>query len=462
MKRIDNTVNERQTPADTAVRQEPARMSSSAGQQGKATNALQARWGNLEPNREEPQIMHIDLNSAFATIEQQARPSLRGRPVGVTNRISYNCCVIAASYEAKRMGIKVGMGYQEAKTIAPNLVMLESDPPKYTHVYMKLAAIMKSYSPNIKMKSIDEGVIDFHGTRVNINKRSLEDIGMEIKQRMKADVGQWMTINIGIGPNYFLAKQAASLHKPDGLDIISHKNLRQVYGSLKLTDLTGIAKHYEARLNAAGIFTPLEFLDAHSEVLRRQVFHSVIGDDWYQRLRGYEVDDEATNFTQVGRQFVLDQRTSDEKIILPRFHYLCETVGKKMRFTGVDARGILVWLVLDGGEYWYARKMHKSSFYTDQEVYARALYLFNQRPRAKVATIGITCYKLSPTNRAQASLFEEENKKEWLTEAVDEINHRYDLFMVHSLHTLEGKHIVRQKIPAFGGNRYFELLLKRV
>lgn len=427
----------------------------------KSKIAANARWGELELNTEEPQIMHIDLNSAFATIEQQARPNLRGRTVGVTNRISYNCCVIAASYEAKQRGISVGMGYQEAKMIAPELIMLESDPPKYTHVYQKLCSIMKSYSPNVKMKSIDEGVIDFHGTRKTINTRSLEDIGMEIKQRLKSEVGSWMKINVGIAPNRFLAKQAASLHKPDGLDKIDYRNLKNVYRSLKLTDLTGIARHYEARLNGAGIFTPMDFLQASSEKLRRQVFHSVVGDDWYQRLRGYEVDDEATNMGQVGRQFVLDQRTNDDSIILPRFHYLCETVGKKLRFSGVDARGVLVWLVLQSGEYWYQRKMYKTSFYTDQEVYTRALYLFNQRPLAAVATIGITCYKLSPTKRAQPSLFEEENKQEWLTEAVDEINEKYDLFMVHSLHTLEGKKIVRQKIPAFGGSRYFELLLKR-
>lgn len=424
--------------------------------------ATQARWGELGLNHEEPQIMHIDLNSAFATIEQQARPSLRDRPVGVTNRISKNCCVIAASYEAKALGIKVGMGLMEARSIIPDFFMLESDPPKYHFVYQKLCAIMKSYSPDVKMKSIDEGIIDFHGTRNNINRRPLEDIGLEIKQRLKSEVGAWMKINVGIAPNRFLAKTAAGLHKPDGLDIIDHRNLKDVYSSMELTDLSGIARHYEARLNAAGIFTPLEFLSASSDTLRRQVFHSVVGDDWYQRLRGWEVDNNKTKLGHVGRQFVLDQRTDDSSIILPRFHYLCETVGRKLRYQAVDARGILVWLVLEGNEYWQQRKMHKTSFYTDREVYQKALYLFNQRPRAKVTTIGITCYKIMPTKRAQPSLFDEENKKEWLTEAVDEINERYDLFMIHSLNSLEGKHIVRQKIPAFGGSSYFDLLLKRV
>ncbi len=134
--------------------------------------AANARWAGLPLNTEEPLIMHIDLNSAFATIEQQARPSLRGKPIGVTNRISYNCCVIAASYEAKALGVKVGMGYQEARQIIPNFFMIETDPPKYHFVYQKLAKIMKSYSPDVIMKSIDEGVIDFHSTRNTLNKKA--------------------------------------------------------------------------------------------------------------------------------------------------------------------------------------------------------------------------------------------------------------------------------------------------
>jgi DNA polymerase-4 len=428
----------------------------------KAQTAQGARHGHLPISKEKAQIMHIDLNSAFATIEQQARPSLRGKPVGVTNRISKNCCVIAASYEAKQLGIKVGMGLMEARLIVPDLVMLESDPPKYHFVYKKLCSIMKSYSPNVVMKSIDEGVIDFHGTLGQVNKKPLKDIGLEIKQRLRSEVGSWMKINVGIAPNRFLAKTASNLHKPDGLNEIDYTNLKDIYASLELTDLSGIGRHYEARLNTVGIFTPMDFLNASSSTLKRLVFRSVVGDDWYQRLRGYEVDDEPTKLGQVGRQFVLDKRTSEDSFILPRFQYLCETTGTKLRYNNVDARGVLVWLVLASGEYWQARKMFKSTFYTDREVYARALYLFNQRPKVAVTTIGITCYKLTPTKRSQSSLFEQVNKEEWLTQAVDEINERFGIFTVHSLNSLEGKTIVRQKIPAFGGSRYFELLLKRV
>lgn len=416
---------------------------------------------NLNPNHEEAAVMHIDLNSAFATTEQQARPSLRGKPVGVTNRRSKYCCVIAASYEAKARGVKVGMRLDEARALIPEFIMLETDPPKYHYVYQKLAAIMKDYSPDVQMKSIDEGIIDFHGTREIINQRSLEEIGHEIKQRVKDEIGSWMRINVGIGPNRFLAKTAAGLHKPDGLDRIDHGNLRETYAKLELTDLTGIASHYEARLNAAGIHTPLEFLDAPADILRRLVFRSVVGEDWYQRLRGYEVDNITTKLGNVGRQYVLDTRSADDGVILPRFQYLCETTGKKLRYNNVDARGVLVWATFQTGDSWYQRKMFKTTFYTDRDIYQRALHLFNQRPKHMVITsMGITCYMLTPSNRSQASLFESVNREEWLTTAVDEINERYGTFVISAANSLEGKKTVKQKIP-FGGTKYFELLLKR-
>src|SRR3984957_20667341 len=153
-------------------------------------------WLNLDLTSESPQVMHIDLNSCFATVEQQARPMLRGKPVGVTNRISKYCCVIAASYEAKAVGVKVGMRLDEALAIEPRLVMVESDPPKYHLAYQKLVNIMYSYSPKVTMKSIDEGVIDFHGMKA-MGPKALQEFGLEIKQRLKDEVGCWMRCNIG-------------------------------------------------------------------------------------------------------------------------------------------------------------------------------------------------------------------------------------------------------------------------
>lgn len=414
---------------------------------------------NIEP----PEVMHIDLNSCFATVEQQARPLLRGRPVGVTNRRvseAKYACIVAASYEAKAFGVKVGMRADEALRLAPGMVILETDPPKYHFAYQKLVNIMRSYSPHVSMKSIDEGVIDFRGTREHINQRPLEDIGHEIKRRLKQDVGCWMRCNIGIAPNRFLAKLAASLHKPDGLDIITHENLRQVLAGLQLTDLHGIAERNQARLNAAGIYTPLQFLDAPSDLLRRHVFRSICGEDWYQRLRGHEVDDAEHDTKTIGRQYVLeDPRVSDD-IIHSRLAYLCETTGMKLRYKGFCARGLMVYARYLSGDYWYERRMFKTSCFSNAEIHRRAQLLFNRRPHHDyVREIGVTCYRLEPSARSQVSLLDEVNRENWLTEAVDTINQRYGDFTVTFADSYASRGVVKQKIP-FGTTRYFELLCR--
>ncbi|MEX1995312.1 MAG: hypothetical protein WD887_00845 [Candidatus Saccharimonadales bacterium] len=415
----------------------------------------------LPVNTASPEVMHIDLNSCFATVEQQARPLLRGRPVAITNRGTEYTCVVAASYEAKSQGVKVGMSFHDAKALAPDLVLVESDPPKYHHVYKILVDIMRSYSPHVTMKSIDEGVIDFAGVGQAVNSGSLEDIGYQIKRRLKDEVGRWMTCNVGIAPNRFLAKLAASLHKPDGLDVIDHTNLRPTLSELQLTDLSGIAERNQARLNAAGIMTPLQFLDAPADILRRRVFKSVCGDDWYQRLRGYEVDNHEWAVKTIGRQYVLEEMRPTDEMVRARLSYLCETTAMKLRYKNVCARGIFVYVRYSTGDYWYGRQMFKSTFFTNQEVHRRATLLFNRRPMdAYPREIGISCYALTPSNLNQVSLLEEVNRQVWLTEAVDTINSQFGEFTITSAASLSAKGTVKQKIP-FGTTRYFELLCNR-
>ena len=183
----------------------------------------------LKINPEPPEILHIDLNSAFAMTEQQANPLLRGRPVGVTNRLNDYAICIAASYEAKALGIGLGTRNKQARIIAPNFVMLETDPAKYKYIHNKLRVIFESYSPVAYMKSIDEGIIDFRGMRGILGGKTMEDIAREIKERIRREVGDYMSVNVGIGQNRWLAKLAAGFMKPDGLYQIDKDNLEVVY-----------------------------------------------------------------------------------------------------------------------------------------------------------------------------------------------------------------------------------------
>lgn len=207
---------------------------------------------DLPLNKNKPLVMHIDLNSCFATIEQQANPLLRGKPIVVAAYSSANGCVLAPSIEAKRHGIKTGMRVKDAKLLYSDVIVLMSDPEKYRDVHIKFKKIFSDYSDHVVPKSIDEAIIDFRGMeRLNLDYIK---IAKEIKQRMKTEIGEWIICSIGISTNRFLAKLAASLHKPDGLDMITFSNIEKVYNSTTLLDLNGINVRFQARLNAYGIF----------------------------------------------------------------------------------------------------------------------------------------------------------------------------------------------------------------
>lgn len=410
-------------------------------------------------NTAQPLIMHIDLNSCFATVEQQARVRLRGRPVAVVNRRTEHTMIVTCSYEAKAMGVKLGMRLRDAKRICPGLIGVESDPAKYRYVYHKLLDIMNDYSAHVTMKSIDEGVIDFSQAPASIVDRGLETIGREIKQRLRDEIGVAMRCNVGIGTNRFLAKMAASLHKPDGMDVITHENLRDVYATLKLTDLTGIAGRNEHRLNSIGIMTPLQFLDTPAHVLHSMVFQSVNGEQWHQRLRGWEVDDVATMVKRVGRQYVLDGFNLSFDEILQRLHHLCETVGWRMRKQGLSARGIYVGtrtfnMVGDKRRnYWHASYVSQTPFFSDKTIYELARRLFLNAP-PNIRDINVYCYLLERNEPSQISLFADQIVRERsVVNAIDELNNRYGEHTIHSADTLTTGPFVKTKIP-FGSTRY--------
>lgn len=421
-----------------------------------------------EYNLARPTVMHIDLNSCFATVEQQARPMLRGRPVVVLNRRTEHTTIVTASYEAKARGVKLGMKFREAKRICPELVGVESDPSKYRYVYHRLMDIMNDYSPHVRMKSIDEGVIDFALSPAVIRERDLVEVGHEIKRRLHEEIGCAMRCNVGIAPNRFLAKMAAGLHKPDGLDVITHENLREVMAELKLQDLTGIAARNERRLNAIGIYTPLEMLDASPEALH-EAFHSVCGEQWHQRLRGWEVDDVDYDLKSCGRQYVLETRDMPRDEVALRLHHLVESVGAKLRGQGKSARGVGIYTRFHAteatlgesngrwgrrGNYWHETHLAPLPFFSDHAIWRITEQLFRHAPPGDIREIGVHCYHLHDDNGDQLSLFGDELAREQrVTWAVDEINARYGARTIHSADTLGTDHFVKQKIP-FGSTRY--------
>jgi len=402
----------------------------------------------LDLNYNQPLIMHVDLNSCFAIIEQQANPLIRHKPVAIAAYDTPKGIIIASSYEAKAFNIKVGTSVKDAKLLCPNIIILTPDPDKYFDAHHRFKNVLLNYTDKITPKSIDEFVVDFSGSIAIKEGLDLSTIGQRIKQDVSQQLGEYVTINIGIAPNRFLAKLAAGLNKPNGLDIINANNLRSIYSQLQLTDLPGINQRYNARLNIAGIYTPLQFLDSPLYKLQHEVFHSINGFYWYLRLRGHEIDAISFNRKSFGQQYALGQKTTNKQILARLLMKLCEKAGRRLRTANYEALGIQLWLNFADHTYYNKRHKLKSSIYSTQEIFTQAQKLLLRAPiNSKVTNIGVTVFNLQSLKQKQMGLFDHTHlDSRSLAEAADAINDQYGEFTV---------------IPALMANMQ-DIIIKRV
>ncbi len=376
--------------------------------------------------------MHIDLNSCFAIIEQQANRLIRNKPVAVAAYDTPGGMVLAASYEAKKLGIKLGVNVREARELCRDVIVLMPDPSKYRDAHRRFREVLLQYTNEVTPKSIDEFIIDFSGSPVLRNGRDLSEVGKEIKEKIKVSLGEYVTVNIGIAPNRFLAKVGAGMNKPDGLNVITGQNLRHTFSGLELMDLPGINVRYEARLNIHGIYTPLQFLDADGDCLKKLVFKSKVGMDWYYRLRGWEVDDVNWGRKSYGHQYALSHKTTDRQYLSQLLMKLCEKTGRRLRASGHTAGGIHLWLTFANHGYWGKGKKTYGQMYATQDIYLQARKLLNQiLLPADVTNMSVSVYSLTPCDPEQLGLFDGTRMdKRLLAHAADAINDRYGEFTV--------------------------------
>jgi DNA polymerase-4 len=356
--------------------------------------------------------------------------------------------VVAPSIEAKALGIKTGMTVRDARLLCPGVIVRTPDPAKYRYVHLQFRKIFRDYSPDVTPLSIDEAVIDLTHT-LPLFRGTVVDIGREIKRRFKTEIGEWMRCSIGVGTNRFLAKLAANLKKPDGLEVIDHHNVLSVYSRLKLLDLSGINVRYQARLNAQSIFTPMEFYAAPLPLLKNQVFKSVNGYYWYLRLRGWEIDAVDFKRRSFGNTYALGRQTRDPRELSRLLIKLCEKTGRRLRRAGYSAHGVHVAMVFTDLSWWHQGRKFDVPVYTTSEIYVKALRLLNSSgyPRA-VRNLAVSVYDLVPSTEEQLELFS--SPKHAVSEAMDRINDRWGEFVVTPALMMGMEDIILDRI-SFGG-----------
>ena len=376
----------------------------------------------IQFNPAPPTIMHIDLNSCFASVEQQANPLLRDKAIAVVHSDTPYGCILAPSVEAKLWGIKTGMTLAEGRLLCPWLIARVADPPKYRQIHKQIGDLLNNYSPHVISKSIDEFALTLVGADYYP-----PDISRDIKSRIKSEIGDYLRVSIGVSTNQILAKLASGLHKPDGFDIIDSSNVLKIYGSITLTDFCGINIRNEARLHRVGIFTPLQFYQADIQTLK-QAFQSVLGRYWYTYLRGYEVGaDYHPPVKSFGQSYVLPH-PMEFKEWRPILAKLVAKAARRLRASGYSASGVHLALRFSDHTYWHTGHRLNQLLFRDADLLSSTLAL--QPPLNRpVKKLAVTFFGLIQDSD-QLSYLRDNIRDQTLTQPLDTLNDKWGEYSV--------------------------------
>jgi len=371
-------------------------------------------------------VLFLDLNSYFASVEQQEHPELRGKPIAVCPVMADTSFVIAASYEAKKFGVKTGTMIGDAKVMCPGLLLIDASHTIYVSYHNRILEVVETVLPVDKVSSIDEMYFRLIGEeREPANAIAL---AKKIKDVLRDKVGECMTASIGIAPNVFLAKVGTDMQKPDGLVVLQAEDLPHKLHVLKLTDFAGINKRMEVRLNAAGIFTAEQMCSATRPELAK-AFGSVVGDRWWFLLRGYEVDLENRTRRSLSHSHVLPPKHRTDEGCREVLLRLMLKAAQRLRSENLWACGMDVHV---GGfkKSWTSRLRLPPT----QDSVTMTEYLleaWESRDYDSPKMVGVTFHELKTVEMVTPSLFDASVQRGQFSQAVDKVNNKFGKNKVH-------------------------------
>ena len=374
-------------------------------------------------------ILHLDMNAFFASVEQQANPALRGKPIAVIGS-NGRTVITTASYEARKFGVKTGMAIWEAKRQCPQIILVVGDNRKYTYTSTRIFNMMLDYTPLVEVFSIDEAFLDVTGSMGIFG--SPERIVYLLKARIKHSFG--LTCSVGVGPNKLLAKLASDMKKPDGLTIIRPEEVSQVLETIPIKDLCGVGSQTEKKLNLLGIKTCGELGRFPVDILKRkfgingQHMHDMgLGIDHSPVVPASDQD----KVKSVGHSMTLRQDVSRRQDILKYLLQLSEMVGRRARRYYVS--GKTVHLYIRYADFYSSigkQQTLGNPINLSDDIYKAVIDILDtielQQP---VRMLGVRLTNLK-YQVAQLPLFPQERKKMLMVNAMDAVNNKYGDFTV--------------------------------
>lgn len=397
-------------------------------------------------------IFHIDFNSYFARVEQQKNPFLRCKPVGVL-KAAGRTVVIAASVEAKRLGVKTGSSVLEARRLAPTIVLVPADFDSYYDTTKRFTSIASRYSDRVELFSLDEVFLDVTDTAPILG--GAISIAQAIKHDLRTELGEWLTVSIGIAKNKFLAKLASDMEKPDGLVEITDKNQDYYLGRATFDQVCGIGWRLEKRLGAMGITQLLQIRSVSEKFLLAS-----FGPYWTKRLIDLSwgrdetllaTDKLATPPKSVSRTHTLFVDLIDERKILGVIRNLVEEATAKLRAARMAGRQF--GLMIRGDEQsdaFFVTRKHCSNDPAEAFHELKRLYLHGWFG-SRVRFLGVWVSLLEETDRLTAPLFFDIQRRQQLLLVQDQVNQKFGHYTVFPASLLWSP-IIRPEVNGYLGD----------
>ncbi len=373
--------------------------------------------------------LFLDLNSYFASVEQQMHPALRGKPVAVVPMMTDYTCAIAASYEAKAYGIKTGTNIGEAKRMCPQLRCVLARHNHYVEYHHKIIDEFVNHTPLNKVWSVDE-----MSSRLPPNKRNPEAaaaVADRIRKGIWKNVGEYINCSIGVASNSFLAKVATDMKKPNGFVILDQNNLRDKLCALDLTDLPGINVRMEERLRKAHITTVEQLWDI-SPKHARMIWGGVGGERFWYNLHGYHIPDQETHTSMIGHSRILDPELRHPDKARQVARRLTVKAATRLRRKEYFATRFYMSARIDDTQKWCG-EMHlhpvQDSFTFLQHMEDMWAIMLQETRPYRIKKLSITMHGLKKAEEISLDMFHTETRQsqrnEALSKAMDKLNEKY-------------------------------------
>ena len=368
------------------------------------------------------------MDCFFAAVEQRDNPNLRGKPVVICGSPDRRSVVSTASYEARKFGISSGSSAFSARLKCPDAAFVEGNPDKYVHASSRLMRILKDYTSEVEIASVDEAFMDITGCELVCGPP--ESIAWSIKDRVKNELG--LTCSIGVAPNKLVAKMASGLHKPDGLTVVLPGEEQSFLSKLPVGKLYGVGEKTQQVLHRLGVGTVFDLTLVPQDVLVR--YFGVGGECIYYASRG--IDDspvipyyKSHNAKSMGHEHTFDRDVNNPRAVLGTLLWLSEKLGRRLRQGNYFANNVTVKLRFADFKTITRCSMLRTPTNLERVIFpcAKELLLASWQDRKMLRLLGVCAGGLVRSQSVQQELFGVESSRRYkkMVEAVDKIRDRF-------------------------------------